>query len=222
MKMTKKTIILSISAGIFLITVLALTLYGILTHTEAGFMQVCWKDSLIHPSQTCSNPVPLQWSKSYPLTYAVTYNEYFPQQLTVKDLNIAIDTAANEINSRVGFTVLEPLSATEAACVIEPMDADILIKWGPPADRSAESTTFVGKDERILQAAILLRTPTTWTTLTYIMMHAFGHAALCLDHDNFTASIMYPSDPPTEPTIEVHFTDYDVKIVRERHKQANK
>jgi hypothetical protein len=209
-----KTKLLYILGAVFIAAMGILAFYGISTHKEAGFMQVCWKEApgggggyaLAHPDKECKDPVPLQWEKNYPLRYAIHLNE-FVSGLTSYERSVI--AAAKQVNDRLGFTVLQQVKQTG--------DEDILIKWGPPAGRSAESTTFMGKDGKIQRSVILLRSPTTETGLSYIVMHAFGHAALCLDHDDFTKSIMYPSNPPMEITIEVHFTDHDVKIVKERH-----
>lgn len=182
----------------FTVIVIGLIAFGVLTHSEAG---------LTRPGTT--------WEKSkFPL--AVGAAAYAGPE---SDAVSSVQSAIKAVNSRLGFTAL--------ALVDGP--ADIVVTVGVPQESSNSSPiaydTLALKDaggfyrvnaettgKHWVNCSIETSNTGTLVILHQVLIHEFGHC-LGLAHDDFTLSIMYPTQaeydgiPPT-------FTDSDRKLLR--------
>lgn len=193
---------------------------------------------------SCEEPEELVWPKSQiPLTvtvepYAGALPESAPDQ---------VRAAVDLVNSQLGYTHLRyrpaedtaggkgadvrvvygaPFEAGDGATRAGRAAASCSIEKSVDrhdADGGIRTVGAGGADQdqqRLrLHSRILLRDISDLHLTHRILVHELGHCALGLDHDPFTASIMYPfrAADEGEKMEFLRFTDADVKAVRAKY-----
>jgi hypothetical protein len=189
-------------------------LYGVLTHTEPGFMGVCWNSSggvaRYHDPVKTSNPdckTELKWKKDQlPLTYFIAFGKDH------KDYIDSVAKGAEMWNREVGRAVFKRVDS-EAKAVIQ-------VTWGgiSAKDHPGGTTTHSGGPDGPLGAKVTLNNPSDVHAVYRYAAHEWGHV-LGLAHDEAPRSIMYPTQPDVTDKIDfVLPSDFDKKILRAAYK----
>jgi hypothetical protein len=179
-------------------------LYGVLTHREPGFMDVCWKKGYALYSG-CEKTTPLKWSKAdLPLTYYIDFDE------THKVYVESVTTAALAWNREIGAEVFKRAE--------DKSKAKVLVQWGSVRDNAGGSTQHTGDDSGPKQAVVTLVDASDVRAVHRYAMHELGHV-LGLAHDDFKSSVMYPIAPGmTEEMTFILPSDADKKLLQETYR----
>jgi hypothetical protein len=190
-------------------------LYGVLTHTEPGFMGVCWNSSggveKYHDPVKSPNPeceTELKWKKAqFPLTYFIAFSKDH------KDYIDSVTKGAAMWNREVGREVLKRVEQEGSA--------RIQVTWGgiePDKAHPGGSTTHTGGPDGPTGAKVVLSNPSDVHAVYRYAAHEWGHV-LGLAHDEAPRSIMYPVQPDVTDKIDfVLPSDFDKKILREAYR----
>lgn len=236
--MSKKTLILVVAIVSFV--ALALVLYGVFTHDEPTFMQICWQDdqAIIDEMDkidgSCERTEELVWPQGkIPLSVSV---EPYAGQLPGFALSQVRD-AIELINYQLGYTHLRLLSVEDSG---KKSAADIRIVYGTPyeigdgttsSDRADGVCKFLRKkrdivdansvDDSYLLPHINIRNLGDVQLSYWILIHELGHCALGLAHDDYVSSIMYPKISLNDIAGGrfIRFTDTDRKALRHKYAQ---
>ena len=122
--MSKKSLVISIAVAVVLGAITgSLLVYGILSHTEAGLLEVCWGEDgsaqyldtsqleTVDESdgQPCYRPEELVWpQEQIPLSVATIAGDGVTSLIPGSTPREAIDAAIVDINRQVGFTLFAP------------------------------------------------------------------------------------------------------------------
>lgn len=181
-------------------------LYGVLSHTEAGFMEVCWVKGQAVYTGDCEPKVALKWQKAdMPLP-----------------VHLELDAHA-EKNYRESIVKGFELWNTEIGAVFrfvdKKEDAKVFVTWGSttPGSHSGGSTSHTGDDSGPKQASVEISEPSDVHAVYRFAAHEAGHV-LGLGHDEAPRSIMYPVQPgQTEEMTFVLPSDSDKKLCKETY-----
>lgn len=184
-------------------------LYGVLSHREAGLMEVCWSagGSAVY-AKDCSSKHELKWKKSQlPLPVYIDFDEH-----ANKNYRESVIGAMKMWNQEIG----EVFALAEA-----PDKALVTVRWGAIEVNAAAEGKHSGGWTRHLgglsgptRAEVVLTEPSGVHAVMRYAAHEFGHV-LGLAHDEAPRSIMYPVQPGQ--TTEMSFilpSDFDKKLLR--------
>lgn len=180
-------------------------LYGVLTHKEPGFMQVCWQGGNANYAPDCQPKVELKWKKTdIPLTVALDLDAH-------ADANYreSIIGALKMWNSEVGEVFKLEADKTKAK---------VIVTWGSKSGDTGGFTSHKGGPDGPVSARAELVEPSDTHAVMRYAAHELGHV-LGLAHDDFTKSIMYPVQPgmTTEMTFVLP-SDFDRKLLKQTYK----
>lgn len=198
---------LLIGFALFALLTAVLVVVGVLTHTEAGLLEVCWKNNVAH-YDGCEQTEELRWSKSqFPLRVGVRAYSHMDSDQAQGER--AVRSAVELWNGRLGFPAMR-FVGTEVS--------DVLVVWGMPSEGApAEGGACTHRRVGGAVQADVSIVDVGLERLSYrITVHELGHA-LGLAHDDFEASPMYPvtrDDTWDERMAFVRPTDHDVELLR--------
>ncbi len=203
----KPSNIIQIVVGILIfIAALVGVIYGITRPTEGdnGIYRVCTLGSQInYDSTVCQNPESLLWERErFPLRVSTGANQ--------ADSDLA--SAISIINFQVGCEVF----IFDGSIPIEQADVSI----NPYGTMDVELEAFGGSTSHFLDAEWNLRARVEILGVSNpnmrqrVFVHELGHV-LGLMHDDFEASIMFPTQAQTRNIQFIQFTSGDRKLLRE-------
>lgn len=136
---------IAIGAGVLAVVVIALIVYGVVTHSEPLLLEVCWVDGQARYTDgsteewydygPCAGDEELVWAKKQiPLT--VTAIEASSEDVFAPgaESRKGIDAAIRDINSQVGCKLLEPRGIREGSAILARLGAAVDV--ARPRDRS--------------------------------------------------------------------------------------
>lgn len=208
---------------VFAVIAACCVVYGVITHREAGLLQVCWDNG--HASYTedlqgegeseqCKNPVPLVWPQSQlPLSVVVFSGDHVALKEQERGSKI-VKEAIDDFNLQVGRTLF-------GVAKIADEEPDVVVIWGVPSivgDNGAGSRKVGGyvnhaKLGTTMQAIVRIRETSSDRLAFVTTLHELGHV-VGLAHDQFISSLMYPRMVTDElNTATTRLTDSDVRLV---------
>jgi predicted Zn-dependent protease len=177
-------------------------LWGVLTHKEPGFMEVCWQHGQAVYTN-CEQTLPLKWSKSQlPLTYYIDFDRHHKVYVE------SVTGAAKSWNQEIGVEVFKRVEKRE--------DAKVVVKWGSVSGNAGGHTSHRGDDSGPKSAEVVLVDASDVRAVYRFAMHELGHV-LGLAHDDFESSVMYAVAPDqTGPYLKFILpSDHDKKLLQE-------
>jgi hypothetical protein len=178
-------------------------LYGVLTHKEAGFMEVCWKGGQAHYTG-CDTTKPLKWSKDkLPIPYYIDFDK--DHQTYVE----SVTTAADLWNREVGVALFKRVKLAS--------DSKLIIKWGAVDGDKAGHTSHRGDDRGPTSSEVVLVEASDVRAVHRFAAHELGHV-LGLAHDEH--AVMQPTAPGMSPD-KMQFilpSDHDKKLLQETYR----
>lgn len=195
--MSKKAIIILVAA-IVSVGVLAAVIFGVLTHEEPTFLDVCWKGNTAKFTETkqdesCDRVEELVWPKSH-LPITVTVEPYAGKLV---DFALGqVEEAVELINYQLGKDHLEFMGSNPNGESV----ALVRVVYGTPyesgtddsADRSPGLCTVSRSNDGTYRAQVDIRDLGDIALTFRILIHELGHCGLGLAHDDYRDSIMYP------------------------------
>jgi len=230
----KWTIITVVGVALFMVA-LALVIYGVVTHKEAGLLEVCWSPvgeaQYTNPQDSdrrvtggsCERPEKLVWpAEQIPLTVAAT-TDYNAVLAVGSAPRRALDEAIRDVNRQVGFFLLRASSDAVSASVL----AQLGTAMGP--SRGGGGETVLGWARHYLDVdgvgapvrceMFVLPTAASLRERYLVSHHELLHC-VGLAHDDFESSAMYPL---TEDDVwnglrrSTRISDHDVRLLRSRY-----
>lgn len=179
-------------------------LYGVLSHKEPGFMEVCWQNGQAIYTN-CEKTQPLKWSKTeLPLVYFIDFDS--AHKVYVE----SVTTAAQAWNREIGSDVFK---RTE-----DKSKAKVLVQWGSVTGNAGGYTSHQGDDSGPKRAEVTLVEASDVRAVHRFAMHELGHV-LGLAHDDFKSSVMFPIQPGmTEEMTFILPSDFDKKLLQEAYR----
>lgn len=219
-RFSKATILIAVMATIAILGVI----YGVLTHKEAGLLQVCWHNghaSYVEDLQeegeraACKNPVPLIWpNEQIPLAVATLSADNAPLKEQERGAKIVRD-AIDDLNLQIGKILFD-------VAKIQDDEPDVVVIWGSPlivGANGSDSYKIGGsvshaKLGSTMQAIVRIREISSDRLAFITAVHELAHSA-GLAHDTFISSLMYPRMITAElNTVTTRLTDNDVRLLR--------
>lgn len=184
------------------LTVLAIigVIYGVSTHKEAGLMTVCWEGGQAYYDYSCEGQEELRWDRNR-----------IPLDVSSSE-NTEVRAAVDEVNNQIGCEILRftPNLGSDAADVLIETDGAL----GTSLTSSGGITSHTQISEVGMQAHVSIMGVTDPHYRVRVLVHELGHV-LGLDHDDFKASIMYPTMTITANMQLTRFTNHDRNLLRE-------
>lgn len=181
--------------------------YGVLTHKEPGFMQVCWAGGQANYAADCQPKTELKWKKNdIPLTLALDLDKH-----AEANYRESIIGAVKMWNQEIGEVFKLETDRTKAK---------VVVTWGgiEPGSHAGGHTSHKGGSDGPTSALVEISEPSDVHAVMRYAAHELGHV-LGLAHDDFTKSIMYPVQPgQTEEMTFVLPSDFDKKVLKEAYK----
>jgi hypothetical protein len=180
-------------------------LYGVLTHTEPGFMNVCWVNgSAVYDNPECK--AELKWAKQQiPLPVYIDFDEH-----ANKNYRESVEGAMKMWNREIGQVFTEAKSMQSAL---------VIVSWGSvtPGSHAGGNTRHEGDTSGPKRAFVELSEASDVHAVMRFAAHEFGHV-LGLAHDEAPRSIMYPVQPGM--TSEMQFilpSDHDKELLQQTY-----
>jgi hypothetical protein len=180
-------------------------IYGVVTHKEAGFMEVCWqRGQAVYTG--CDATLELKWAKeAVPLPVHLELDAH-----AEKNYKESIVKGFELWNKEVGPVF---------KFVDKKADARVFVTWGSqqPGSHAGGHTRHEGGEAGPDKAYVEISEPSDVHAVYRYAAHEAGHV-LGLGHDEAPRSIMYPVQPGmTEEMTFVLPSDHDKKLLKETY-----
>jgi hypothetical protein len=234
---------ITIGAGALLVGSIVGVIYGVLTHSEPGLLEVCWNEDggvkYVDISQlekgervsygACEGAEKLVWPQTrIPLAVAaVAFNqaELEPGERERE----ALDVAIQDINRQLGFTILVPTKNRSRADIVVEIGAALGHSkvYGRNSERGEAIsplgyTNHYRNDYGELYCDIVVYSNTGGIRVQYLVIHhELLHAiGLAHDHNNFESAIhpFVVDDTTLDFMRSTRITDHDRELLRSLYK----
>lgn len=197
---------MSLVVGLLVLVVIALLVWAIPNHTEAGLQRVCWQNNSAYyegePNLPCVPDMDLVWPQGQlPIDIGV---EALNDELRAEGRG-TVGRAINLWNSQLGFEAfrLVPLGSDSSATAV--------VDWGLPIEvghtRGREGGWVSHRLEpegRMVADVAIIHIATT--RLAYLVtVHELGHL-IGLAHDDYESSPMFPTTRDDSTDARLGFT----------------
>ena len=202
---------------------IGLVIWGVLTHQEEGFLDVCWVDQQaaytneltgVQITELCNGaPVEtLAWPRKRALQISTVARR--AQPATRKQVAM-VRNILKELNHELGW---ELLVYTE-----DPFTSDVHIEWGhddiaQDGGRELGGCSHARFSEATIHGLIRLRSIPLESIAYNVVMHEIAHCALLLAHDPQSGALMYidggrGKQNKFAPTLSSH----DIKLIQKSY-----
>lgn len=200
---------MAIIIGIFTAVVISLVVFGVTTHTEAGFATASTpiEDGFVPPDYGSRRPIGI-CVQSYPTGNGATSDDFG-----------MVNEAAHITNQRLGFDLLEVgdiRTYADGCRMVATIGVPVEVSSDPARHADSGGGSGVCHDGCCFS---------TWNTGTgeltsLAIQHEIGHC-LGLAHDDYQMSIMYSRQHATTGSYPPRISDSDRALLRDRYMPAH-
>lgn len=204
MNIKSKIIIISV-ISLVSVAIIGSIVYGVVSHTEAGLLRVCWTSggAADYNQDNCSFPQEIRWQeRDFPLSVSGNVED-----------STEITSAIEIVNSQMGCELLRQVPRAQLGGLLAPR---VRVTLNDTATVHVDRVGGLTNHGMVENGDIYAAVSTFMLTNSYMTMrtlvHEFGHV-LGLAHDDFRSSIMFPEQTSTEEMDFIIFSTHDRNLI---------